>query len=283
MNSQSTISNGREKTTYFVTPSDIINTLSLDKNYCLFLDIDGTLAPFQINPEQSFIPKTTLEIIKKIIELNIPVIAVTGRGIDTAGKLLHPIEVPIAGLHGLDIYFGSDNYIRPDLSSINFKKLKQDIIKSCEKHPELLIEDKGYSIALHYRKNPNLENNAFNIMQKIKSFYPQLKINKGKFVVELIPDQADKGKAIQTILNHLNLTSVLPIFIGDDLTDESGFICINQQSGLTIKVGSGETHAKYRLKDIDAVANFLFLFQNRIKNLYVKNSRNQNGEKICLN
>lgn len=283
MNSQSTISNGREKTTYFVTPSDIINTLSLDKNYCLFLDIDGTLAPFQINPEQSFIPKTTLEIIKKIIELNIPVIAVTGRGIDTAGKLLHTIEVPIAGLHGLDIYFGSDNYIRPDLSSINFKKLKQDIIKSCEKHPELLIEDKGYSIALHYRKNPNLENNAFNIMQKIKSFYPQLKINKGKFVVELIPDQADKGKAIQTILNHLNLTSVLPIFIGDDLTDESGFICINQQSGLTIKVGSGETHAKYRLKDIDAVANFLFLFQNRIKNLYVKNSRNQNGEKICLN
>lgn len=121
MNSQSTISNRREKNTYFVTSNDIINTLSLDKNYCLFLDIDGTLAPFQINPEQSFIPKTTLEIIKDIIELNIPVIAVTGRDIDTASKLLHPIEVPIAGLHGLDIYFGSDNYIRPDLSSINFK------------------------------------------------------------------------------------------------------------------------------------------------------------------
>ncbi|WP_373883392.1 trehalose-phosphatase [Acinetobacter pittii] len=283
MNSQSTISDRREENTYFVTSNDIINTLSLDKNYCLFLDIDGTLAPFQINPEQSFIPKTTLEIIKEIIELNIPVIAVTGRDIDTASKLLAPIEVPIAGLHGLDIYFGSDNYIRPDLSSINFKKLKQDIIKSCEKYPELSIEDKGYSIALHYRKNPNLKNHAFNIMQQIKFFYPQLKINRGKFVVELIPDQADKGKAIQTILNHLNLPSALPIFIGDDLTDESGFICINQQSGLTIKVGSGETHAKYRLKDIDDVANFLFLFQNRIKNLYVKNSRNQNGEKICLN
>ncbi|MGB8810231.1 MAG: trehalose-phosphatase [Acinetobacter calcoaceticus] len=283
MNSQSTISDRREENTYLVTSNDIINTLSLDKNYCLFLDIDGTLAPFQINPEQSFIPKPTLEIIKKIIELNIPVIAVTGRDIDTASKLLHPLEVPIAGLHGLDIYFGSGNYIRPDLSSINFKKLKQDIIKSCEKYPELLIEDKGYSIALHYRKNPNLENHAFNIIQQIKSSYPQLKINKGKFVVELIPHQADKGKAIQTILNHLNLPSALPIFIGDDLTDESGFTYINQKSGLTIKVGSGKTHAKYRLKDIDDVANFLFLFQNRIKNLYVKNSRNQNGEKICLN
>ncbi|MFA3129380.1 trehalose-phosphatase [Acinetobacter pittii] len=283
MNSQSTISDGREKNTSFVTPNDIINNLSLDKNYCLFLDIDGTLAPFQINPEHSFIPNTTLEIIKKITKLNIPVIAVTGRDVDTASKLLHPIEVPIVGLHGLDIYFDSGNYIRPDLSNINFKKLKKDIMKSCEKYPELLIEDKGYSIALHYRKNPNLENNAINIMQRINLNYPQLKINRGKFVVELIPNQADKGRAIETILNHLDLPAVLPIFIGDDLTDESGFTYINQQSGLSIKVGPGETQAKYRLKDIDNVADFLLLFQNRIKSLYVKNSQNQNGEKLCLN
>jgi trehalose 6-phosphate phosphatase len=156
-------------------------------------------------------------------------------------------------------------------------------MKSCEKYPELLIEDKGHSIALHYRKKPNLENNAINIMHQINSDYPELKINHGKFVVELIPNQADKGKAIQTILNHLNLPSVVPIFIGDDLTDESGFIFINQHSGLTIKVGSGETQAKYRLKDIDNVANFLLLFKNRIKSLYVKNSQNENGEQICLN
>lgn len=283
MNSQSTISDGREKNTSFVTPNDIINNLSLDKNYCLFLDIDGTLAPFQINPEHSFIPQTTLDVIKKITKLNIPVIAITGRDVDTASKLLHPIEVPIAGLHGLDIYFDSENYIRPDLSSINFKNLKQDITKNCDKYPELLIEDKGYSIALHYRKNPNLENNAINIMQKINLNYPQLKINRGKFVVELIPNQADKGRAIETILNHLDLPAVLPIFIGDDLTDESGFTYINQQSGLSIKVGPGETQAKYRLKDIDNVSDFLLLFQNRIKSLYVKNSQNQNGEKLCLN
>ncbi|USP39792.1 trehalose-phosphatase [Acinetobacter sp. XS-4] len=283
MNSQSTISDGREKNTYFVTPDDIIKNLSLDKNYCLFLDIDGTLAPFQINPKHSFIPKVTLEIIKEITQLNIPIIAVTGRDVDTARKLLHPIEIPVAGLHGLDIYFGSDHYIRPDLSSINFKELKQDIIKSCEKYPELLIEDKGYSIALHYRKNPELENYAINIMQNINLYYPQLKENKGKCVIELIPNQADKGRAIQTILNHLNLSSSHPIFIGDDLTDESGFISINQKLGTSIKVGSGETQAHYRLKDIDNVANFLLLFKNRIKSLYVKNIQNQNGEKLCLN
>ncbi|MEQ1065642.1 trehalose-phosphatase [Acinetobacter sp. XH1741] len=283
MQSQSIISDGREKNTYFVTPNDIIDLLPSNKNYCLFLDIDGTLAPFQINPEQSFIPETTLEIIKKIIELNIPVIAITGRDVKTASKLLQSIEMPIAGLHGLDIHLSSDHYIRPDLSHINFKKLKQDIINSCEKYPELLIEDKGYSIALHYRKKPELENNAIYIMQQINYFYPQLKLNRGKFVVELVPKQADKGQAIQTILDHLDLPLVHPIFIGDDLTDESGFICINQQFGTSIKVGSGKTEAQYRLKDINSVSNFLFFLLENIKNLYVKNSQNQNGEQICLN
>ncbi|HFF5081898.1 TPA: trehalose-phosphatase, partial [Acinetobacter baumannii] len=163
------------------------------------------------------------------------------------------------------------------------QKLKEDIINSCEKYPDLLIEDKGHSIALHYRKNPELENNAIYIMQQIKYFYPQLKLNRGKFVVELLPKQADKGKAIQTILNHLNLPLTHPIFIGDDLTDETGFTFINQQFGTSIKVGSGETEAQYRLKDINSVSNFLFFFLEKIKKLYVKNSQEQNGEQICLN
>jgi len=283
MKNQNSLSDGRVKDTFFVTPSDIINSLPVDKDYCLFLDIDGTLSPFQTNPEKSFIPNSTLEIIKEIIELNIPVIAVTGRDIATAQKLLKSIEVPIAGLHGLDIYIDSNTTIRPDLTRINFKNLKQDIINSCKIYPELLIEDKGYSIALHYRKSPELENDAIHIMEQVKSSHPHLKISRGKFVIELIPKQADKGQAIQTILNHFKLPFNHSIFIGDDLTDESGFIIINQHAGTSIKVGSGETEAKYRLKDINSVANFLFLFQDRIKNLYVKNSQNQNGEQLCLN
>ena len=111
---------------------------------------------------------------------------------------------------------------------------------------------------LYIIEKPELEDNAIYIMQQIKYFYPQLKLNRGKFVVELLPKQADKGKAIQTILNHLNLPLTHPIFIGDDLTDETGFIFINQQFGTSIKVGSGKTEAQYRLKDINSVSNFLF-------------------------
>lgn len=72
-------------------------------------------------------------------------------------------------------------------------------------------------------------------MQQIKYFYPQLKLNRGKFVIELLPKQADKGKAIQTILDHLNLPLIHPIFIGDDLTDESGFTLLINNLALQLK------------------------------------------------
>lgn len=88
---------------------------------------------------------------------------------------------------------------------------------------------------LYIIENPELEDNAIYIMQQIKYFYPQLKLNRGKFVVELLPKQADKGKAIQTVLNHINLPLTHPIFIGDDLTDESGFILLINSLALQLK------------------------------------------------
>ena len=88
---------------------------------------------------------------------------------------------------------------------------------------------------LYIIEKPELEDNAIYIMQQIKYFYPQLKLNRGKFVVELLPKQADKGKAIQTVLNHINLPLTHPIFIGDDLTDESGFILLINSLALQLK------------------------------------------------
>ncbi|RDF79178.1 trehalose-phosphatase [Acinetobacter baumannii] len=204
----------------------------------------------------------------------------------TVSKTTGTIESAVVHGNNYDhesVSVGEDNTGQILMALFSFQKLKEDIINSCEKYPDLLIEDKEHSIALHYRKNPELEDNAIYIMQQIKYFYPQLKLNRGKFVVELLPKQADKGKAIQTILNHLNLPLTHPIFIGDDLTDETGFIFINQQFGTSIKVGSGKTEAQYRLKDINSVSNFLFFFLEKIKKLYVKNSQDQNGEQICLN
>lgn len=106
-----------------ISQLEYLNSLLRDKlssNYnkpCLFLDIDGTLSDFQLNPIDSYIPTKTLNILRQIISKKIPVIAVTGRDIDSARKLFESIDLPIAALHGLEIYIGNEkNYIHQRVS-----------------------------------------------------------------------------------------------------------------------------------------------------------------------
>lgn len=242
-------------------PAELIQHLkTAHAGYCLFLDIDGTLAEFCDNPQHSVIPEATLATIQAIQQKQVPVIAVTGREIDMAQRLFKPLQLPIAGLHGLEIVLDQTTCLSPDLSHIDYVQLRQQIEHACSEYPRLLLEDKQHSFALHYRQCPEMEPVAHDIMQQLQKSYPQMKLNHGKCVVEILPEQADKGYAIEIILNHLELGTITPLFIGDDITDESGFRAVNAQQGISIKVGSGFTDALYRLKDITAVAEFLNQF-----------------------
>ncbi len=260
----------------------IIQRLTTHDSFCLFLDIDGTLSAFHNDPSQSFIPKTTLDIIERIITLGIPVIAVTGRPIEVAQKLFEPLTLPIAGLHGLKIELDCHTHISPDLSTIDFKQIKQSLQSACADYPQLLLEDKTHSFALHYRQCPWLEPVAQQIMQQLHAMHPLMKLNHGKCVIELLPKQADKGHAINTILRHLNQNHVLAIFIGDDITDENGFKAINDCGGLSIKVGGGMSQAQYRLQDINAVADFLKQFEQFLDRRTHLKVQARHGEKACL-
>ena len=273
----------------FNEPAELIQQLRASSHaYCLFLDIDGTLADFCDDPEQSFIPDATLAAIAGIKHCQVPVIAVTGRQIQIAQQLFQSLTLPIAGLHGLDIVLDNRTRLSPDLSSIDFDRLKQALQHACTEYPRLLLEDKQHSFALHYRQCPELEPVAHDIMQQLAASYPQMKLNHGKCVVEILPIQADKGHAIQTILAHFGLDSIIPIFIGDDITDESGFKAVNAQQGISIKVGTGPTDAQYRFKDTSAVAVFLaqfhqFLHCRAANNAVSSCTREQYGEEACPN
>lgn len=254
--------------------------------YCLFLDIDGTLAEFCNDPENSFIPEHTLKTLQGIQQCQVPVIAVTGRQVQVAQQLFKPLALPVAGLHGLDIVLDSNTSLSPDLSSIDFEQLRQSLHHAWAEYPRLLLEDKQHSFALHYRQCPELEPVAHDIMQQLQTRYPQMKLNYGKCVVEILPLQADKGHAIQTILTHSGLGHVTPVFIGDDLTDESGFRAVNARQGLSIKVGAGATEALYRLKDIAAVAEFLSQFHQFLHccaKPHAFDAQQQHGEQTCQN
>ncbi|WP_151820911.1 trehalose-phosphatase, partial [Acinetobacter soli] len=253
----------------------------------LFLDIDGTLSDFQLNPIDSYIPTKTLNILRQIISKKIPVIAVTGRDIDSARKLFESIDLPIAALHGLEIYIGNEKKLHTPKSFLEISNIYKILARACIAYPSLLIENKKSSIALHYRKAPELEDIAKKLMLEAQKIFPNLRLIQGKFVYELIPAQANKGLAIKEVLAHLNQYEVYtPIFIGDDVTDEDGFYFVNQlEDGISIKVGQGLTHAKYQLKDTKQVYDFLELFLDHILNHdnNFKGNNNLDGEKTCLN
>ena len=267
---------------------DLRDKLSSSYNKpCLFLDIDGTLSDFQLNPTDSYIPTKTLNILGKIISKEIPVVAVTGRDIDSARKLFGSIHLPIAALHGLEIYLENEKVLHKPKNFTEISHIYKILAQACISYPSLLIENKKSSIALHYMKAPELEDIAKKIILESQKIFPNLKLIQGKFVYELIPAQANKGVAIKEVLAHLNQYEVYtPIFIGDDVTDEDGFYFVNQvQDGISIKVGQGLTHAKYQLHDTKQVHDFLELFLEHIQNCdnNVNSNNNLDGEKTCLN
>jgi trehalose 6-phosphate phosphatase len=245
----------------YISPQGFLNFhIYSQENYCLFLDIDGTISEFHVDPNKSYIDKNVLNNIQELIDVNIPVVAVTGRTIQDASRLFYPINLPIAGTHGLEIQINPNEIIQRPKHQTNFEQLYIELVEACLDYPKLTIEKKKHSIALHFRKYPNLQDIAYQIISSFLESYPELHISRGKCVYELILRDANKGKAIQKIYDYLKLHHYIPIFLGDDVTDEFGFDAINHLNGISIKIGEGKTNAQYRLRNVTQAKDFIGLF-----------------------
>lgn len=285
----------------YILPTRFADYLSYHQGYCLLLDIDGTLAEFTLNPKDSIIPPSTLRLLQTIQHHGVKIAAVTGRSLAEAKQMLSPLRLPIAATHGLEIAFDEDNLgnlqnsnIGDDSSNqpsnvavdlIELAAIRQAIYQSCLPYDDFIIENKPYSVALHYRQNPALADIAQNIVSTVANNYDHWLLKQGKYVWEIAPKGADKGRAILTLLQNMqSLDALCPIFIGDDITDESGFMAVQGDNhlkdintakkspikGMGIKVENNcatPTAAHYYVNDIDEVtallASFLAFCQTR--------------------
>ena len=126
-----------------------------------------------------------------------------------------------------------------------------------KRHPELLIEDKGAAIALHYRAVPQLASHVHRTLRKSIREAVGYELQAGKMLLEVRPEGRDKGAAIDDFMAETPFAGRLPVFVGDDLTDEHGFATVERLGGWTIKVGAGRTMARYRLPSVAAVTHWL--------------------------
>jgi len=224
-----------------------------------FFDLDGTLAPIAPRPEEAAVPAATVGLLERLAGSAAGAVAVvSGRSIDVVDRLLHPLRVPAAGLHGAQ-WRGPDGRLRElsvDPSRAGLLRARLDAVAA--RHPGAHMEDKRISFAVHYRHAPEHEAGIRReVSAAAAGFERDYVVQPGKMVVEVKPRGADKGQALERFMAIAPFASRLPVMAGDDLTDEPAFAAVARLGGVSIKIGCGDTAAAWRLPDPAALADWL--------------------------
>jgi trehalose 6-phosphate phosphatase len=127
-----------------------------------------------------------------------------------------------------------------------------------ERHPGVMLEDKGGTLALHYRQAPSLAAACRELVRRVvDASGGALKAIDGKMVVELMPRTAGKGQAIASFLAEPPFKGRMPVFVGDDSGDEEGFVVVDRLGGISVHVGAGPSAARHRLANVAEVSAWL--------------------------
>jgi trehalose 6-phosphate phosphatase len=224
-----------------------------------FLDIDGTLIDFGDAPALVRLAAARQRALQRLRKRAGGAVAiVSGRSIADIDRILHTVEWPAAGQHGAERRDAHGRYSRVDAADAELARVRDRLAHAVSRHPGLLLEDKGHSIALHYRRTPRLAGYAHRLVRaQLASLDGRYCVQRGKRVVELNPAGHDKGAAVLAFMHERPFRGRTPVFVGDDLTDEFGFETVNALGGVSVKVGAGATAAALRVRDVRAVWHWL--------------------------
>lgn len=220
--------------------------------WALFLDIDGTLLEHAAHPDAVSVSdelRTLLGAIDK--RLDGAVAFITGRSVDVADRLFHPLKLRVAGLYGLEHRLTPDGPIVAADTPADMAALA-DAIEADLDDGLVHIERKGPILAIHTRAAPHLLARATQLVEEALAELPKgYRVIPGNAGVELMPLEAAKGAAVRRFMAISPFAGRRPVFLGDDTADENGFEAINDAGGISIRVRPrGPTAAQYRLDDV---------------------------------
>jgi trehalose 6-phosphate phosphatase len=217
--------------------------------FAVFLDLDGTLIEIADRPDAVRVTPTTVRLLALLRErTNNAVAVVSGRELQFIDRMLHPLKLPAAGVHGLqrrDAAGFLHAREAPDMESV-VRNLRETI----GAEDGVIIEQKPGAAAVHFRLRPDLERDCYRAVREVIGQRMDLQVIHGKMVLEIMCKGGSKGKAIQAFLSEPPFQGRRPLFAGDDITDEAGFRVANALNGVSIKIGNGETAALYRAMNV---------------------------------
>jgi trehalose 6-phosphate phosphatase len=183
---------------------------------------------------------------------------ISGRALSDVDALFAPAVFPAAGQHGAERRRADGGYVKARAPARVLRAASAALVAFAVRHPGVLVEDKGLSVAVHYRRRPALrEAVAAKVARVAAGLGEGWVVQAGRLVYEIRPDGRDKGTAIAEFMAEPPFAGRVAVFVGDDPTDEHGFVVVNCRGGLSVKVGDGETAARWRLPDTTAVRGWL--------------------------
>jgi len=276
-----------DKVRYLFENNVYVRTFKAGRKIALFLDFDGTLVPIQKDPTQCFLSnKIKSQLLLLAGSQCCHLIVLSGRALSDIKKRIGIRKIYYGGNHGLDISGPDLRFMHPKAltSKLAIEYVRRKLKKEIADIDGAWLENKKFSVSLHFRsvkkEDIQLIKKVFNKVANEFIEEKRLNVIKGKKVIELIPHVSwNKGNAVLWILKQLK-DKCMPVYIGDDQTDETAFKALNGK-GVTIRVGkSKKTAANYYLKGHWELSRLLkeileYTKNNGIREIVKSNSKMQ--------
>ena len=232
-------------------------------SWALFLDVDGTLIEIADAPDAVHVDERIGGLLERLRDrLGGAVALASGRSLDVLDRFFSPLELPAAGLHGLERRSADGSVSRAD-GAPALAPARRELAHFVADHPGTLLEDKSATLALHYRRAASAESAAREVMEKIRSSLgAAYRVQEGKMVLELKPHRPNKHTVVEDFMEEAPFRGRVPVFIGDDITDEEGFAAAQIAGGAGIVVGLDHaghrmSNARYGLSGVRELHRFL--------------------------
>jgi trehalose 6-phosphate phosphatase len=206
----------------------------------ILLDIDGTLLDLAPTPREVWVPPGLAKTLHRLLERTAGALAmVSGRSLNDIDLIFAPDQFPAVGGHGAEMRIETDSDAVATHAPPMDKELKRRLAAIAKLSPGILLEDKGYSLALHYRLAPHAEKAIYAAVSLIRADLPNapIEVLPGKCVCEIKHSGFNKASGVRELMTREPFRGRRPLFVGDDVTDETVFSIMADLGGLAFSVG----------------------------------------------
>ncbi|SFG47872.1 trehalose 6-phosphatase [Novosphingobium sp. CF614] len=223
----------------------------------LFLDFDGTLVEIADHPDDVVVARALpmlIDALSRRLEGRLAI--VSGRSLAALDALLGPVKVAMAGSHGGEFRPSGDDGVLA-LADPLPPDVVTELARFAKANGGLLVEPKPFSVAVHYRRHRHALEGLLTCAGEIAT-RRGLTVKHGKQVIELAMPGSDKGNAVARFMALAGFSGSVPLFLGDDMTDEDAFHAVAASGGDGVLVGAMRpTAARWRLEGVAAVHEWL--------------------------